>query len=139
MAEYNVVCVNCTHGPHANKECTNCKCTEFERYEPAVASRLMIMNNNLYQLIQESNYHLASIASLLGLAYPDAKATLDAQIKELVEKRRAAEAEARDKRAADIEAAYNDAITAADAKPDVSSVIREFPVPPNADIFHRES
>jgi hypothetical protein len=109
MAEYNLVCVNCMHTPHAAKPCAACTCKQFLRADVQAVAGIAMILNTLEQLGQVMIANLYQLNEVVGRAYPEAKAGFD---QHLAEQKAAFEAEmekARAERMAQAEAAYKEA------------------------------
>lgn len=86
MADYNLQCINCYHGPHVNGPCTQCLapniCTQFVRADIFGARQLAMIHQDQQNIGSQTLGALSTIFELLGEAYPEALERLKARAAE---------------------------------------------------------
>ena len=124
MAEYNLICAACGHGPHRDKPCheVNCDCTEFVRADIHIAAALTNLNNAFVTEIPILKQLLITQIELFSAAFPEAEAKVIAQRQAAAEARNAQQMAASGPRA--VEDVAN-----TDSTKEIS--IDEFPAAPN--------
>lgn len=129
MAEYNLICANCFHGPHQDKTCASCvfgnQCTQFVRADIQLARVVTQLNSNATQFFQQSSFMLSTVVDLLAEAFPDAAAQLNAKREQFVkEQEEKIEAE-QQKSAQEIDEAYKEATEGQDRDNNIVQMFTE--------------
>jgi hypothetical protein len=92
MADYNLICANCLHGPHQDKVCTTClvgnSCNQFVRADVQLARVVTQFNSNATQFFQQTSYMLATIVDLFAEAFPDAALRLNVKREKFVKEQK---------------------------------------------------
>lgn len=86
MADYDLRCLVCGHGPHANGPCTAClhlkPCTTFIRADFHIAQAVTSLNNLMVEALPIMMQNLTVIRLLLAAAFPEADAVVKDLLKE---------------------------------------------------------
>jgi hypothetical protein len=129
MAEYNLICANCFHGPHQDKVCTSClvgnACTQFVRADIQLARVVTQFDSNATQFFQQSSYMLSTIVDLIAEAFPDAAAQLTAKREQFVKEQEERAEEERLKSVQEVDEAYKQAVEGQDTGSNVVNLFGE--------------
>ena len=86
MADYDLRCVSCGHGPHNSGACmggVSCACPQFIRADIHAAQALTNINNLLFGAMQRMEIAIANIHDVFLEAHPEARDAVNARREEL--------------------------------------------------------